>query len=249
MNYREKQKKDPAEKKIRKLSAFRKRYPDTAAEGLVPELFWEEQCDSCLEELSEKGQLMPAPGQELFMTGWVGAAGTLLLADWKKEQLCTRFPAAFVHTAWDREVFDNYRGNDSGNPYFQPAAFLAQGASWIAPVGEGGLMKTLYRLGKETGLGFRINSRRVPIRQITIEFTEFFRVHPWELFTGRSFLFAAEHDAPILRSLEQQGILCSKVGVLTKEKQKLICHGQEESNINRPEPDGLLTLLMEEIQP
>ncbi|MCQ2500772.1 MAG: AIR synthase-related protein [Lachnospiraceae bacterium] len=257
MNYREKQKKDPAEKKLRKLSVYRKKYPDRLPEGLTEILDWEEAVENEIGQLQETGSLLPNPGEELFMTGWIGGAGTLIVADWKKEQLCTRFPAAFVRTARDREVFTNF-SMEAQYEYqppstfatfaMSPAPYVKAGASWIAPVGEGGLMKALYRLGKESGLGFRVQAREVPVRQITIEFSEFFLLHPWEMLTGNGFLFTADHNADILKKLESDGIPFKKIGFITKEKQKLICHGEEQSNINRPEPDGILTLLLEDTE-
>lgn len=246
MNYREKEKKDPAEKKLRRFSAYRKKYEDTEAEKLVSVFAWEEAADQQIAEMCENSPLLPNPGEELYMTGWVGAAGTIFLADWKREKLLERFPVAFVHSAKDRDVFDNYFGEDCEGERCLPSFYIEKGASWIAPVGEGGLMKTLYRLGKETGLGFRVQAREVPVRQITIEFSEFFRLHPWELLTGNSFLFTAEHNSALLTELEEAGISFRRIGVVTKEKQKLICHGEEKSNINRPEPDGILTLLLED---
>lgn len=245
MNYREKQKKDPEEKKLRKLSVYRKKYPEQMPEPLTEVLDWETSVDEQIQMLQEERAFLPNQGDELYMTGWVGAAGTLLLADWKREKLCTRFPAAFVLTAKDKEIFTNY-AEVEGNSYLLPDEYVKNGASWIAPVGEGGLMKALYRLGKESGLGFRVHSKEVPVRQITIEFCEYFLLHPWEMLTGNSFLFTAAHNADILHFLEEAGFPCRKIGVVTKEKQKLICRGEEKSNINRPEPDGILTLLLEE---
>lgn len=254
MNYREKQKQDPSEKKMRKLSSYRKKYQDPLMEKLDPILQWEETADETIDRMKENTPMMPEPGDELFMTGWVGSGATVFLADWKREKLCSRFPVAFINTVRDRELFGTgenaAEGEDTEKCAFlcDPSAFLEKGASWITPVGEGGLMKALYRLGKESGLGFRVQSRMVPVRQITIEFSEFFLIHPWEMLTGNSFLFTAKHDSELLLSLEEAGIPFGRIGVITKEKQKLICHGDEKSNINRPEPDGVLTLLLEEQQ-
>ncbi len=249
MNYREKQKKNPAEKKPRKLEQYIKKYPKAADERILGILSWEREADRQIEAFRENSFLFPRPGEELYMTGWAGAAGTLYLADRKKEELLTRFPEAFVRTAGDREVFTNFFGDSISEELFLPGRYLDdsdEGVSWIAPVGEGGLFKTFYRFGKETGLGFRVHAKEVPVRQITIEFCEFFLLHPWELLTGRSFLFSADHQAPILESLEAQGIFFKKIGTVTKDRQKLISRGEEESNINRPEPDALLTLLLED---
>ncbi len=246
MNYREKQKKTAEDRKLRKISQFRKRYAGTAAENLAGCLEWEERANREIEEYRGNNDLLPKPGDELYLTGFAGAAGTLFLADWKREQLLTRFPEAFIRTAEDRDVFSGFSTKDTAENWLLPDSFLERQASWIAPVGEGGLMKTFYRFGKETDLGFRVQSKEVPIRQITVEFCEFFLLHPWELLTGNSFLFSAEHSAPVIRFLEEQGIPCRRIGTVTKEKQKLICRGEDESNINRPEPDGLLNLLLEE---
>lgn len=246
MNYREKQKKDPAEKKLRKLSVYRKKYKDPAVDQLAGILTWEENADREIAVLQDAAAFIPRAGEELYMTGYAGAAGTMFLADWKKETLSRRFPTAFINTVKDRDVFGNFFDEDPDEIMRMPRVYIEEGASWIAPIGEAGLLKTLYRFGKETGLGFRVEARQVPVRQVTIEFCEFFLLHPWELLTGRSFLFTAEHNSPLLRRLEKEGISFRKIGLVTEEKQKLICHGEEESNINRPEPDGLLTLLLED---
>ncbi len=248
MNYREKKRRNPEEKKIRKFSAYRKTHPDSELERMNEVFLWEEQAEQQIQGLKEDFAFLPQPGEDLYMTGWIGAAGTMFLADWKREQLCSRFPAAFVNTVKDRELFDNFISKEENCRGMLPDCYIREGASWICPVGEGGLLKALYRFGKETDLGFRIKAKEVPVRQITIEFTEFLLIHPWELMTGKSFLFSADHNAPILDSLEKMQISFRCIGKVTKEKQKLICRGEEESNINRPDPDGILTLLMEEKQ-
>ncbi|MDO4615879.1 MAG: AIR synthase-related protein [Lachnospiraceae bacterium] len=249
MNYREKQKKTQEEKKIRKLSQYRKRYADPQIDPLDVYLTWEKRADEQIDLYRESSPLLPEAGEELYMTGYAGAAGTVFLAEWRKTQLLSRFTEAFIRTAFDKEVFDHLFEENRENPEELPAYYMDAGADWIAPVGEGGLLRTLYRFGKETGLGFRVQSRAVPIRQITIEFCELLLLHPWELLTSKSFLFAAKPSAPILERLRKEGVPVSRIGIVTGDKQKLICRGEEESGINRPEPDGLLTLLLEEKRP
>lgn len=247
MNYREKTKKDPAEKKIRKLSAYIKKYPGIEADSLKQWIGWEEAADRKLEEYRKENPMLPADGEDLYMAGWIGGAGTLLTAEWKKEALLSYFPIAFINTLRDKELFGNLivMKEDTDHCLLDPFFYLQQGASWIAPVGEGGLMKALYRLGKESGLGFQVQAGRVPVRQITIEFSEYLRIHPWEMLTGAAFLFTAVPNRIRCEELEAAGMICSKIGSVTKDKQKLICHGEEKSNINRPEPDALLNLLLE----
>lgn len=248
MNYREKKKKDPAEKKLKKLSVYIKKYETREAEDLKSWLSWEEEADRRISSFNqpEMGRdMLPSPEEDLYLAGWIGAAATELLAGWKKETLENYFPVAFMNTLRDQALFGNLHLAEENREVLNPEYYLQQGASWIAPVGEGGLMKALYRLGKESGLGFRIESKEVPVRQITIEFCEYLLLHPWELLTGAAFLFTAPPNRISLQELEKKGMICKKVGMITKEKQKLICRGEEESNINRPEPDALMNLLLE----
>lgn len=247
MNYREKKKKDSADKKVKKLSAYYKKYETEEAADLKAWMEWEEAADREIVSFQESTPMLPEPEDDLYMAGWIGGAGTQLLGKWKNEELAGYFPIAFLNTLRDRELFRNLTTDDEGAELKTAGFYIKEGASWVAPVGEGGLMKALYRLGKESGLGFRVLSREVPIRQITIEFCEFLLLHPWELLTGASFLFTAKPNRIDLEQLEKRGMVCRKIGRITKEKQKVICRGEEESNINRPDPDALLNLLNEEV--
>lgn len=121
-----------------------------------------------------------------------------------------------------------------------------------AAVAEGGILKVLFEMVKLSGHGMRINYESVPIKQITVEICEYFDYNPWQLLSGGCVLYVTSKGSALVRSLEKQGFEAHRIGFLTEDKKKLICHswdpGMEEGScINRPEPDDLLKMLKERI--
>lgn len=180
------------------------------------------------------------PGQAILLCGAIGMAGTDFLGRYRAGELCTRLPERFVRESLDAaEQISRY-------PSVEQLKSL--GVTAVYPVGEGGLYRPLFRLGKDSGLGFRIAYSEVPVRQETIEFCEFYDLDPWQLFSCGCVLLVADRGSVVRRALESVGMPCHTLGYLEKGKDKLICHSEIESRVNRPQPDALLTVLKQGLE-
>lgn len=174
--------------------------------------------------------------QDILLVGTLCNAGTYLLGKYYSKELLQRLPLWFVSEA--------QRFASVGFQY--PSAELIQNfdISAFYSVGEGGLLRTLYQLGKDSHTGFRIDSSAVLLEQITIEFCEFFDMHPFQLLSCGCTLIVTPHGNQLLRYLKRETNLpCAIIGTTTSSKDKVLSRGDSISRINPPEPDELLRFM------
>lgn len=175
------------------------------------------------------------PGQNIILAGPIGLCGTVLMAKYFGEELGKVFPSWLLRDAAGLEA----------QIHQYPTKEMLENASVTAvyPVGEGGLRRTLYQLGKDTNLGYVIQARHVPVNQITIEFCEHFDLDPWSLLSCGSTLLACERSAGLLQEFERMKVPASVIGTMAGNKDKVITYGDTRSLVNRPAPDELMILL------
>lgn len=172
--------------------------------------------------------------QYIVLCGPIGMGGTTLMAKYFHEELRSVFPAWMFRDALEMEAqLHLYPAKEMLEKYNVSAAY---------PVGEGGLRRTLYQLGKDTGIGYEIQARRVPVNQITIEFCEHFDLDPWSLFSGGCTLLVCPKPAGLLEELSKQKIQAEVIGTMAANKDKVITYGTTRSLVNRPKADALLTI-------
>lgn len=175
------------------------------------------------------------PGQEIVLCGYIGMAGTLYLAEHRREELRRVLPEHFIRTA------------DLMKPmavsYPDTELMKAHGVTAVYPVLEGGILSALCHLAVDSDTGFRIEYEAVPVKQLTIECCEVFDLNPWQLMSGGCTMMVAEHGYEVVQALADQGMTGHVIGYITKDQDKVICHGEIRSHLNRPEADELLKVL------
>ena len=65
----------------------------------------------------------------------------------------------------------------SGRPPFQA------GASALCAMGEGGILRALWKMAEASRVGLRADLRKIPVRQETIEICERFDLNPYKLLS------------------------------------------------------------------
>lgn len=173
-------------------------------------------------------------GQELVLCGNIGLAGTVFMAQEKAQELKTHLPAHFVYSG---EVLKS-----TLNAYPDQQILKSAGVKAVYPVWEGGLLAALNELAKESPLGFRVDYEAVPVKQVTIEFCEIFGMNPWQLLSGGCTLLVTDHGYETICALENLEIPCKVIGHMAANKDKLICHDEVRSCLNRPERDEIYKL-------
>lgn len=171
-------------------------------------------------------------GQDIVYAGWAGLEGMLRIIGEKEAGLRERFTPAFIGQmkAYDSEL--------CGLPKIAVAD--AMSVSVIRQVSRGGILASLWDLAKDTELGLNLDLKKIAVRQETIEVCEHFRLNPYQLASGGSFLMLAENGEALADALNQKGIQAAVIGQLTDSNDKVIHNGEDVRYIDRPAPDELM---------
>lgn len=171
-------------------------------------------------------------GQDIVYAGWAGLEGMLRIIGEKEAELRERFTPAFIGQmkAYDSELCG----------LSKIAVADAMGVSVIRQVSRGGILASLWDLAKDTELGLNLDLKKIAVRQETIEVCEHFRLNPYQLASGGSFLMLSENGEALADTLNQKGIQAAVIGQLTDSNDKVIHNGEDMRYIDRPAPDELM---------
>ena len=171
-------------------------------------------------------------GQDIVYAGWAGLEGMLRIIGEKEAELRERFTPAFIGQmkAYDSELCG----------LSKIAVADAIGVSVIRQVSRGGILASLWDLAKDTELGLNLDLKKIAVRQETIEVCEHFRLNPYQLASGGSFLMLTENGEALADALNQKGIQAAVIGQLTDSNDKIIHNGEDMRYIDRPAPDELM---------
>ena len=171
-------------------------------------------------------------GQDIVYAGWAGLEGMLRIIGEKEAELRERFTPAFIGQmkAYDSELCG----------LSKIAVADAMGVSVIRQISRGGILASLWDLAKDTELGLNLDLKKIAVRQETIEVCEHFRLNPYQLASGGSFLMLTENGEALADALNQKGIQAAVIGQLTDSNDKIIHNGEDMRYIDRPAPDELM---------
>lgn len=172
------------------------------------------------------------PGQEIVLCGFIGLAGTVYLAETKSRELEKALPRHFIQSGAALK--------DMIRIVPDPEIAVKHGVSAMYQIGEGGLLNGLCRLAADSSTGFRVDYEEVPVKQVTIECCEVFHLNPWQLMSGGCVMMITEHGYETVRAFEDLKVPCRIIGYISPDQDKVICHEEIRSHLNRPEPDELL---------
>ncbi len=173
-------------------------------------------------------------GRDILLAGWIGVEGMLRIIGEKEHELRERFTPSFLRHMKDygREVCGIRK----------IAAAEEQGISVIRQITDGGILAALWRLSEESGLGMSLDMKKIALRQETIEVCEHFRLNPYQLTSGGSFLMLTENGDAAAELLRRKEIPAVVIGHLTGNNDKVIHNGEDVRYIDRPAPDELMKI-------
>lgn len=175
------------------------------------------------------------PGMDIIVTKWVGLEGTSILAKEKEKELLTRYPRSLVEAA---QSFDKFLS-------VLPEARIAvsNGAVAMHDITEGGIFGALWELAGSAGVGIKVDLKKIPICQETVEVCEFFNLNPYCLISSGSMLIVAQNGYDCVKALEQEGIHAVVIGKTTDNNNKAVINGEETRFLEAPKPDELYKVL------
>lgn len=177
-------------------------------------------------------------GQHIVLTKWAGMEGMIKAAEERKEALGKRFAPAFLRQieGFREELLALKEINIGKNA----------GVSFMQEVGEGGIFAALWRLSKEAHTGLEADLKKISVLQETIEVCEYLHMNPYQLASAGSLLMVTDNGNLLLDMLQREGIKASLIGRLTDNNDKIIRNGEDRRYIDRPAPDELNRIFMED---
>ena len=174
---------------------------------------------------------LPAAGQAVVMTKWMGLEGTAVLAQEREAELLERYPFSITTAA---KGFEKYL------PILPEAATaLKSGATAMHDMRNGGVFGGLYELAGRLGVGLSIDLKKIPVKQETIEICEFFDLNPYGLLSGGSLLIVAEDGDGMVKALQEAGIPAAVIGRTTDNNDKVLHNGEEIRFLEPARPDEI----------
>lgn len=175
------------------------------------------------------------PGMDILVSKWIGIEGTSILAKEKEEELSSRFSTSFIDKAKNLDVYISVLS--------EAAVAVQSGVSAMHDVTEGGIFGALWEMAEASGVGLEIDTKKIPIRQETVEICEFFGINPYKLISSGCMLMAAEDGNKLVRELEKAGIPASIIGKATEGNDRVLLNGDERRFLEPPKTDELYEAL------
>lgn len=184
-----------------------------------------------LEAAERVSRGLPAAGQAVVMTKWMGLEGTAVLAQEREAELLERYPFSITTAA---KGFEKYL------PVLPEAATaLKSGVTAMHDMRNGGVFGGLYELAGRLGVGLSIDLKKIPVKQETIEICEFFDLNPYGLLSGGSLLIVAEDGDGMVKALQEAGIPAAVIGRTTDNNDKVLHNGEEIRFLEPARPDEI----------
>lgn len=189
----------------------------------------------------EKGRWLDsqraAAGDAIIMTKAAGMEGTSILAYEKEEALTNRFGRHLVERAKamkeDLSVLPESRLAMTTYPHLK----------CMHDITEGGVLAGLWEIAGKTGKGLEVNLSDVPIRQETIEISEYYAINPYRLIGSGSMLMITDCPEGLLGLLTEATIPATIVGYLTDGQDKNIRYDGICQSLNPPDRDELYKII------
>lgn len=176
------------------------------------------------------GQSANLAGSTLCMAGHAGMAGIGLLASAGEEVLTKQYTQGFIRQAQKFLTQLSLR----------PAKEALEGIdSYMYPVQEGGVLNALWNFADGADIGLDIDMRKIPIRQESVEISEFYGINPYQLMGDGACLIASTQPEKVCAVLTQAGIPCCSIGQITDEHARIIRRDDEVRYLDKPAQDEL----------
>ena len=123
------------------------------------------------------------------------------------------------------------------------AIALKAGISQAHDLSNGGVFAGLWEMAQKAGCGLKVDLKKIPLRQETVEICEFFEINPYQLLSGGALLFATDSGERLVADLEEHGIPAAIVGTLEDSNDKIIVNLDETRFLELPQADEIHKVL------
>lgn len=165
-------------------------------------------------------------GQDIIMTGYAASEAVKVMTTLCKKKLKERFSPLYIEKAAEHtcelSVIKHMETARQNN------------AAWMHDLSETGVFGGLWELGEKLHAGMEIDLKKIPIRQETIEFSEYMACNPYVMPSLGAALITAENGNGLVRELEKQGIFAAVIGKVTEGKDRILMNHEERRYLEQP---------------
>ncbi len=180
-------------------------------------------------ELAEEPSLKAE--QDLVVTKWIGLQGTGFLANEGAELLRERFPRPFVEQAQSLLQYQSC--------IKEAERARELGVTNMHDISRMGIFGALWEFIRESNLGFEVFLKEIPIRQETVEVSEFFGINPYLLDGSGALLMAADQGEVLVEELAKEGIEATVIGRIKEGNDKLMIKEDQAGCLEAPKLDEI----------
>lgn len=191
-----------------------------------------------LEDLREEIDGLLKKNSELVIAGAVGLEATELLAKREYEYLRGYFSEGFL---WEASRCVQEYGVSTEDISWN-VSFLTENTDSFYRLGEGGVLAGIWKMAEASQVGLRIDLRKIPIRQETIEICERFDLNPYKIVSGGSLLLGCQDGAELVQAFHKEGVPAEVIGRVHEGNDRLLYSGEITRYLDRPAPDELLEM-------
>ncbi len=171
------------------------------------------------------------PGQDVILTKYAGMEGTALIARDRKKELLSRYSNDFIDAAtkFDEELL-----------IIKEAQIAAKHqVSAMHDLHQGGIYEGLWELAAASKVGLKVILEDIPMRQETVEISEFYDLNPYKLLGGGSLLIVTDQGKELADILIEEGIPATVIGKITADHGCIIVREGEEGFLEPPKSDEI----------
>lgn len=158
-------------------------------------------------------------GSDLVMTKDAGLAGAVLLANYYKENLHEKYTYAFLDKAALRAA--------EFSVLSEIKVLKSLGIQHMHDVAEGGVFGAVWELCERLSTGVELDLKKIPIRQETVEISEYFDINPYQLKGDGALLFLTQDSMAAIRALKEAGIPAAVIGRMTDSNDRILINEDE----------------------
>lgn len=173
-------------------------------------------------------------GDVLVMTKWAGAQGAAILAKDHEEQLTSRYTRSFIEHAQQL----------GKNLSIAKEVEIAKrvGVTGMHDVAQGGIYGALWDVASAAGVGFEVDLGKIPIKQETVEISEFFDINPYQLMSAGCLLLGTKNPDRMIEELTKEGICAEVIGKVMSGNDKVILRDGERFFLEPIKSDELFDI-------
>lgn len=175
------------------------------------------------------------PGDMVILTKSAGIEGTAIIAHDREEELYSKM---------DPNTIQKAKGFMNLISVVKEGVIAGEfGVSSMHDVTEGGVLGAVWEVTEASGVGAMIYQELIPVKEETKKICEFYNINPLKLISSGCMIITCKEGDKLVEIMKNHDITASVIGMITEEKEKVLCHNKACQLIPQPDSDELYKVI------